>query len=116
MAQIAPDSPLREQPQVTDVPLDTLPEAELLGIPEVRVLLGYTRRLLRLHDGHTFAVFSFSSSAPANWLFLIDGRDLSVERHDIPHNDIGSHGAALGSDGNLYVMPYKTGRPRRRSA
>ena len=73
-------------------------------------MLGYTRRLLRLPDGHTIAAFSYSNSAPANWLFLIDGRDLSSKRFAMPNNDIGSHGAALGTDGNIYVMPY--GSPR----
>ncbi len=112
-AGVPADSPLRRAPQVVDVPVDRLPEAELLGTPEVRTLLGYTRRVLHLHDGHTLALFSFSNAAEANWLFLIDARDLSVERYDIPNNDIASHGAALGSDGNLYIMPYGNGRAYR---
>jgi streptogramin lyase len=104
---------LHGPPQVIEVPEEELPRAELLGTPEVRTLLGYTRRVLHLHDGHTLAIFSFSNAAKANWLFLIDGRDLSFERYDIPNNDIGAHGAALGSDGNIYIMPYGNGRAYR---
>ncbi len=110
MADIDADSPLRSIPQVAEVADSDLVEAELLGTPEVRVLLAYTRRILRLHDGYTLGVFSFSSTAQANWLFLIDGRDLSVARYDMPNNDIGTHGGALGADGNIYIMPYGSGR------
>lgn len=111
---LPPDSPLRRAPEIARVPLESLPKAERLGSPEVRALLGYTRRVLRLPDRHTLAVFSFSSTGPANWLFLIDSRDLSAERFAIPNNDIGSHGGALGQkDGNIYVMPYGTGRAYR---
>src|SRR5690349_5930002 len=84
--------------------------AELLGTPEVRTLLGYTRRVLHLPDGHTLAAFTFSGAAQANWLFLIDSRDLSSRRIPIPHNDFASHGAALGADGDIYIMPYGNGR------
>lgn len=104
------DHPIRRVPTVIQVDAQTLPEAKLLGTPEVRTLLGYTRRPLHLPDGHTMALFSFSSSAPANWLFLIDCRDMSVTRHAIPNNDIASHGAALGRDGHIYIMPYGKGR------
>ena len=92
---------------------DTLPGAALLGTPEVPTLLGYTRRVLHLHDGCTLAVFSYSNAAKANWLFLIESRDLSVERYEIPHNDIASHGGALGADGRIYIMPYGNGRAYR---
>lgn len=109
MADIPADSPLRQAPRLVAA-AGELPQAELLATPAVRVLLGYTRRLLKLPDGHTFGVFSFSSSAPANWLFLVDSRDLSVKRYSIPQNDIGSHGGALGADGNIYTMPYGNGR------
>src|SRR5690606_24455213 len=84
-----------------------------IATPAVRTLVGYTRRVLHLRDGHTLAVFSYSGSADANWLFLIDARDLSSRRFSIPNNDIASHGAALGNDGNIYVMPYQTGRAYR---
>ena len=113
MGETAERDPCRRQPQVRDVPTHSLPRAELLGTPDVRVLLGYTRRVLRLHDGHTLAVMSYSSAAAANWLFLVDGRDLSVQRYDMPSNDVGSHGAALGADGNLYFMPYGNSRLHR---
>src|SRR4051794_6763188 len=83
---------------------------DLLGTPEVRTLLGYTRRVLHLPDGHTLAVFTFSSAGQANWLFLIDSRDLSSRRIPIPNNDFASHGAALGKDGDIYLMPYGNGR------
>lgn len=104
---------LRRAPTVAKVDLGALPAAELLGTPEVHTLLGYTRRALHLHDGHTLAVFSYSNTGVANWLFLLDARDLSVERFAIPNNDVGSHAAALGSDGNIYLMPYHTGRAYR---
>jgi len=109
MAQTDAQSPLHSAPHVI-VSEAELPAAELVATPEVRVLLGYTRRILRLHDGHTLAVFSYSNSAPANWLFLIDGRDLSVERFAIPGNGVASHGAALGADGDIYIMPFGNGR------
>ncbi|MCL4692754.1 MAG: PQQ-binding-like beta-propeller repeat protein [Candidatus Hydrogenedentes bacterium] len=104
------DHPLRSAPVVEPFDVNQLPKAELLATPEVRTLLGYTRRPLHLPDGHTMALFSFSYSAPANWIFLVDGRDLSSTRHAIPNNDIASHGAALGADGNIYIMPYNTAR------
>ncbi len=107
---VPPDSLLRQAPRVIDVPADQLPEPELLASPEVRVLLGYTRQLLRLHDGHTLGVFSYSTGAPANWLFLIDTRDLSSQRYPIPNNDGASHGSVLGKDGDIYTMPYRNGR------
>jgi len=106
-------SPLRRQPTVVDVDADTLPKAEMLGTPSVRTLLGYTRRILHLPDGHRLAFFTFSSAAEANWLFLLDVRDLSVRRFAIPNNDIASHGGALGSDGNIYIMPYGKDRAYR---
>src|SRR5688572_27996057 len=97
-------------PRLIDADLASLPAAERIATPPVRTLLGYTRRLLRLPDGHTIGAFSYSNSAPANWLFLIDGRDLSSKRFAMPYNDTGSHGLAFGKDGNIYVMPY--GSPR----
>jgi hypothetical protein len=48
-----------------------LPRAERLATPPVRTLVGYTRRVLHLKDGHTLAVFSYSGSAAADWRFLI---------------------------------------------
>lgn len=109
MADVPANSPLRAAPRLAE-PARDLPQAELLATPAVRVLLGYTRRLLKLPDGHTFGVFSFSRSAPANWLFLVNAKDLSVRRYSIPDNDVGSHGGALGADGNIYIMPYASGR------
>ena len=38
---------------------------------------------------------------------------MSFERFAIPNDDIGSHGAALGTDGNIYLMAYGTGRAYR---
>jgi hypothetical protein len=100
-------------PRVAEVDPAKVPAAELLATPKVRTLLGYTRRVLHLPDGHTLAAFSYSNSAPANWLFLIDARDLSSKRFAIPNNDIASHAAALATDGNIYVMPYSTPRAYR---
>lgn len=102
-----------DAPRVETVPAERLAQARLLGTPEVRTLLGYTRRVLHLPDGYTLAVFSFSSTAQANWLFLIDSRTLTAKRVSIPNNDFASHGAALGADGNLYIMPYGAGRAYR---
>ena len=113
MSEVPADSPMRQRPRRIGVAADTLPGAALLGTPEVPTLLGYTRRVLHLHDGCTLAVFSYSNAAKANWLFLIDSRDLSVERYEIPHNDIASHGGALGADGRIYIMPYGNGRAYR---
>jgi hypothetical protein len=112
---VSPGASLTQQqtPVALAKPPDTLPKAEFLSSPEVRTLLGYTRRPLHLPDGHTIGLFSFSFSAPANWLFLVDCRDMSVGRYAMPNNDIGSHGAALGADGNIYVMSYGTGRAYR---
>src|SRR6186997_1021572 len=90
-----------------------LPHAEKIATPPVRTLIGYTRRVLHLNDGHTLAVFSYSGSVKANWLFLIDSRDLTSQRFNIPNNDIASHSAALGSDGNIYIMPYHSPRAYR---
>ena len=100
-------------PRLVGVDPATLPTAEPIATPPVRTLIGYTRRGLHLRDGHTLGVFSYSNSAAANWLFLIDARDLSSRRIPVPNNDIASHGAALGSDGNIYVMPYQHGRAYR---
>jgi len=113
VGKILEDSPLRQAPRLVDRSADELPRAELLATPEVPTFLGYTRRVLHLHDGHTLGVFSFSGAAEANWLFLIDSRDLSVERYNLPNNDIASHGAALGADGHIYIMPYGNGRAYR---
>lgn len=108
--QIPSNSLLRRAPTVVPTDLTKLPRPTLLATPPVRTLVGYTRRVLHLHDGHTLAVFSYSDDNLANWLFLIDSRDLSVQRFDVPNHDVGSHAAALGSDGNIYIMPYGTGR------
>ncbi|MCC6442868.1 MAG: hypothetical protein IT210_05350 [Armatimonadetes bacterium] len=114
MADIPSGSPLRAAPRLLDAPTGKLPKARKVGTPAVRTLLGYTRRILRLHDGHTLGVFSFSSGgAKANWLFLIDSRTLAARRYPIPNNDIASHGAALGKDGDIYIMPYGNGRAYR---
>ncbi|MEN6521586.1 MAG: hypothetical protein ABFD46_10625 [Armatimonadota bacterium] len=110
MADGQANNPLKRAPQVQVVDKDKLSQVELLCTPEVRTLLGYTRRILHLQDNHTLAVFSYSGSTDANWLFLIDSRDLSFKRFNIPNNDIASHAAALGSDGNIYIMPYHTNR------
>jgi hypothetical protein len=103
----------RSEPPTVAKATAPLPQAEKLATPSMPTLLGYTRRILHLHDSHTLAVLSYAGSAKANWLFLIDSRDLSSKRYDIPNNDIGSHSAALGSDGNIYLMPYQTGRAYR---
>lgn len=110
---LAKDHPLRQKPVIDQAPQDALPRAELLSTPSVRVLLGYTRRPLHLPDGHTVAYFSFGSAAPANWVFLVDARDISFKRCAMPNNDVASHGAALGRDGFLYFMPYATARAYR---
>jgi hypothetical protein len=112
---VAPDpAALRRPPTLAPFDVKKLPHAEHLATPPVRTLVGYTRRVLRLPDGHTLAVFSYSgSAAAANWLFLIDARDLSSRRIAIPNNDIASHAAALGSDGDIYVMPYHHARAYR---
>lgn len=101
---------LRNAPTFQPAPPGGLAKATLLGTPEVRTLLGYTRRVLHLPDGHTLAVFSFGSAPTSNQMFLIDSRDLSVKRVAIPNNDFASHGAALGKDGTIYILPY--GAPR----
>ncbi|MBI3987795.1 MAG: hypothetical protein HY343_12790 [Lentisphaerae bacterium] len=79
----------------------------LLARPEAPTLVLYTRRLLYLDREQCIAVFSYSSSGPANWLFLIHLEDGAVERHDIPGHERASHGAALGSDGNLYTVTHE---------
>jgi streptogramin lyase len=107
------DSPLRRAPTLVPVAAEAIPLARRIGTPEVRTLLGYTRRVLRLPDQRTLVVFSFSSAAQANWLFLIDSKNLSSRRVPIPNNDIASHGAALGRDGHIYILPYGTGRAYR---
>ena len=76
-----------------------MPKAVRVATPEVRILLGYTRRVLHLPDARTLAVFSFGSAPQSNRLFLIDSRDLSAKAVPVPNNDVGSHGAALGRDG-----------------
>lgn len=108
--EVPAGSPLKHAPTIVQANLARLPRPKLLATPEVRTLVGYTRRVLHLHDGYTLAVFSFSDSGMANWLFLIDSRDLSVRKYDMPNHDVGSHNAALGADGNIYFMPHATGR------
>jgi hypothetical protein len=110
---LASSQPARGVPRVVKVDPQALPQIEKIATPDVRTLVGYTRRVLHLPDGHTLAVLSYSSSTAANWLFLIDSRDLSSQRFAMPNNDIGSHAAALGSDGSIYFMPYHTGRAYR---
>lgn len=85
-----------------------LAEPRLVCRPEARTLLGYTRRVLHLQPLNKLAAFSYSSVGPANWLFLIDIATGSAERFDVPGGEVASHGAALGSDGNIY-----TATPRR---
>lgn len=109
----AEDNPFSRPPIVKEADLEKLPKAELLGTPSVRTLVGYTRRILHLYDGVTLAFFSYSGSAPANWLYLLDSRDLTFERYSIPNNDIASHSAALGTDGDICIMPYSTSRAYR---
>lgn len=112
MTPVPADSPLRGAPTML-APAGDLPAATAVATPQVRALLGYTRRLLHLPDGHTFGIFSFSNSGPANWLFLVDGNDLTVRRYAIPQGDVASHGGALGADGDVYVMPYGNNRVHR---
>ncbi len=112
-AEVPAGSPLRRKPELVNPPAGWLVRARLLATPAVPTLLGYTRQVLHLSDGHTLAFFSYSGSAKANWLFLLDSRDLTCRRFDIPNNDIASHGGALGRDGNIYIMPYATGRAYR---
>ena len=114
MERIPADSPLRRQPRMLDAP-GPLIRAELLGKPQGRVFLGYTKHILHLPDRHTLAIVSFSNAA-SNWLFLIDARDLSSQRFDIPHHDIGSQGLAMGADRGIlirsdrYLDPINTAR------
>jgi hypothetical protein len=107
---LPPDHPLRQPPKWIEVDGSALPVAEKIASPEVRTLLGYTRRALHLPDGNRMALFTYSNSAPANWIFVIDARDLTAERYATPNNDIFSHASALGADGKIYTMPYRTGR------
>ena len=112
-AEFPADHPLRDAPNVVATPVEQLPKPELLATPSVRVLLGYTRRPLHFPDGYTMGLFSFSYSTKANWLFLIDGRDLSAQRFDMPNNDNGSHCAAMLPNGDVYFMPYANARAYR---
>ena len=86
---------------------------ELVGTPAVPALLGYTRRPLHLPDGRRIGLFSFSLSASANWLFRVDAGDMTANRYAIPHNDVASHGGALGADGHIYILSYTTRRAYR---
>ncbi len=88
------NSSLRRAPTIKSVNFAKLPRPTYLATPQVRTLVGYTRRVLHLHDGHTLAVFSYSDNGSANWMFLIDARDLTAQRFDIPNHDVGSHSAA----------------------
>lgn len=110
LTAIPTDHPLRQKATVAAVDIATLPKAELLATPSVRVLLGYSRRPLHFPDGYTMGLFSFSYSTKANWLFLIDCRDLSAQRIDMPNNDNGSHCAAMLPNGDIYFTPYGNGR------
>lgn len=112
-AEFADDHALRSAPRVVPTPVNQLPKAELLATPSVRVLLGYTRRPLHFPDGYTMGLFSFSYSTKANWLFLIDCRDLSAQRIDMPNNDNGSHCAAMVPNGDVYFTPYGNARAYR---
>jgi len=62
----------RTEPPTVAKATTSLPKAEKIATPSMPTLLGYTRRILHLHDGHTLAVLSYAGSAKANWLFLID--------------------------------------------
>ncbi|MCC6798155.1 MAG: hypothetical protein IT366_23785 [Candidatus Hydrogenedentes bacterium] len=112
-AEIPANHALRSAPSVAAISVDQLPKAEHLATPSVRVLLGYTRRPLHFPDGYTMGLFSFSYSTKANWLFLINCRDLSVQRIDMPNNDNGSHCAAMVPSGDVYFMPYANARAYR---
>ena len=90
-----------------------LRSVDKIATPEVNVLLGYTRRPLHLPDDRRMALFSFSYSALANWIFLVNAEDMSFKRYLMPENHNASHCAALGSDGDLYFMPYATGMAHR---
>jgi hypothetical protein len=57
--------------------------------------------VLHLPDSNSVAVFSYASGAVGNWLFIIDSDTLGFQRYDVPNNCRISHGAALGSDGNI---------------
>lgn len=74
--------------------------------PEARTLLGYTRRILHVKEERRLGVFSFSNGGDANWLFLISIDDGTAERYDVPNDEQASHGAALGSDGNIYELTF----------
>ena len=112
-AEVPANDALRGAPTVVATPVEQLPKAEHLATPSVRVLLGYTRRPLHFPDGYTMGLFSFSYSTKANWLFLIDCRDLSAQRIDMPNNDNGSHCAAMVPGGDIYFMPYGNARAYR---
>ncbi len=101
---------LRNAPTLLPAAPGELVKPTLLGTPEVRTLLGYTRRVLHLSGGNTLAVFSFGSAPTSNAMFLIGSGDLSVKRVAIPNNDFASHGAALGKDGLIYILPYGASR------
>ncbi len=102
--------PPEGMPRIIQVSPDSLPKARLIGTPEVRTLLGYTRRLLHLQDGHTFAVFSYGAAPGSNALFLVDGNDGTSRTFPIPSNHHASHGSDLGHDGHIYTMPYGNSR------
>lgn len=84
-----------------------------LACPEAPTLVGYTRRLLHLTREDRVALFSYSSGGPANWLFLINLADGSVDRYDVPGHERASHGAAVGSDGNIYTITHHQCRMHR---
>lgn len=87
------------------------PAPYLLCRPEVHALTGYTRRLLYLREERKIACFSYSTHQ-ANWLFLLSIADGAVERYDLPGHEKGSHGAALGADGNIYAITHAGGLHR----
>ncbi|MBI2441053.1 MAG: hypothetical protein HYV35_06745 [Lentisphaerae bacterium] len=88
------------------------PAPRLLCRPETQALAGYTRRLLYLRAERRIACFTYSSAGPANWLFLLSLADGSVERYEVPRHEKGSHGAALGADGNIYTVTHQGGMHR----
>ena len=78
---------------VLDVPQD-LSQPALFSQPEAPTLLGCTRQLMYLARHGKVAVFSFSATPDANWLFLIDVVDGTGERYPVSNGERGSHGAA----------------------
>jgi len=85
-----------------------LPQPQLLATPKVRSYMGYNRRVLKLKDGRTLGVLSYSQTCGST-LYLIDSDTLAIQQYDVPNDDIGTHGSAVGDDGNIYLCPYHNG-------